>query len=432
MKISKRLLPPLAGWLLWAGSVQAASLAEIYRLALDNDPQLKAAQATYQADAEALPQARAGLLPTLSLSANSSYRDSDFSVLSEGNSNGYSLSLSQPVFRVQNWFTFKQGQLLSRQAETEFGKAQQDLIVRTLEAYLDVLQAQTNLTTAQAEEKAIKRRLDQVQAQFEVGLIAITDVQEAQAAYDNSLVNRILAEGALDNSFESLERLTDQSYDRIDALAGAYPIEPLQPDQRQPWLEKADSDNLELRIVRLQTDAAEQSTKASHAGHYPTLDLTANYSVENNATFDGDSSQIGLTLNLPLFSGGLTSSRYRESQQRWYASRESQEDTLRKVQQDTRSLFRDLRTDRATVKARQQAIKSSETALEATAAGFEVGTRNVVDVLQAERQLFSTQRDYATARYEYVRDLFRFKQAVGTLNPEDINQLDRWMTSETF
>jgi outer membrane protein len=432
MKFRNQLLASMTGLTLLVAGAQAGTLANIYQQAVNNDPQLKAAEATYRADAEALPQARAGLLPTLSLSANSDYRDSDSASLSDGNSNGYSLSLSQPVFRAQSWFTFKQGQVLSHQAETEFGKAQQDLITRTLEAYLDVLQAQTNLTTSQAEEKAIKRRLDQVQVQFEVGLIAITDVHEAQAAYDNARVNRIIAEGELDNSFEALERLTDQAYTQIDALAGNYPIEALNPDQRQPWLEKARADNLEFQITRLQTDAAKQATKASHADHYPTLDLTASYSDDDNSTFSGESNQIGLTLNLPLFSGGLTSSRHRESQQRWYAAREFQEDTLRKVQQDTRSLFRDLRTDRATVKARQQAIKSSETALEATAAGFEVGTRNVVDVLQAERQLFAAQRDYATARYEYVRDLFRFKQAVGTLNPEDIDQLDRWMTAETL
>ncbi|MEH6825232.1 MAG: TolC family outer membrane protein [Motiliproteus sp.] len=431
----KKLLLTLALSLLSQGAT-AGALKEIYLKALTNDPQLRAAQASFRADSEATPQSRAGLLPTLNLGGSLGYSDSHPGT--NGVNNSLSLTLSQPVFRAQNWFSFQRSQQLTEQAASVFAKAQQDLIQRTLQAYMTVLEAKTNLTSAQAEEKAIQRRLDQVKAQFEVGLIAITDVQEAQATFDNSQVQRILAEGALDNSYEALERLNADPIQETPALNADYPITALVPDQRDPWVEKALTENIELAIFQHGVGAAQTQTKIAKAGHYPTLDLNASLSDSNSnsnsnsnssATFDGSNGTLALTLNVPLYLGGSVRSQQREAFQRLDASREQHEDLRRKVTQDTRSLFRNLQTDRATIKARQQAISSSQSALHATSAGFEVGTRNVVDVLQAERQLFAAQRDFANARYTYVRNLFQFKQAIGSLNPEDLYELDRWMTT---
>lgn len=420
----KKLLAALAISLLSHG-VSAGALKDIYLKALDNDPQLRAARATFRADNEAAPQSRAGLLPQVNLGGSLGYSSTDPG--SDGGTNSLSLTLTQPVFRAQNWFNFERSQQLTEQAAAVFAKAQQDLIQRTVQAYMTVLEAKTNLTSAQAEEKAIKRRLDQVKVQFEVGLIAITDVQEAQATFDNSQVQRILAEGALDNSFEALERLTASAVQETPPLSIDYPITPLSPDQRDPWVDKALLENLELTIAGHSIAAAQTQTKIARAGHYPTVDLNASLSNSDTNSFDGDSSSIALTLNVPLYLGGSVSSQERESIHRLETSRELREDTRRKVTQNTRSLFRNLQTDRATIKARQQATTSSETALQATAAGFEVGTRNVVDVLLAERQLISSQRDYSNARYNYVRNLFQFKQAIGSLNPDDLYELDLWM-----
>jgi len=297
---------------------------------------------------------------------------------------------------------------------------------------MTVLEAKTNLTSAQAEEKAIQRRLEQVKAQFDVGLIAITDVQEAQATFDNTQVRRILAEGALDNSYEALERLSSDRVQDAPALHADYPINALVPEQRDPWVEKALAENLELSIIQQGVEAAKIQTRVAKAGRYPTIDLNASLSdsnSHNSSQFDGRNGTLSLTLNVPLYQGGSVRSQQREAFQRLESNREQQENIRRKVIQDTRSLFRNLQTDRATIKARQQAISSSEAALHATSAGFEVGTRNVVDVLQAERQLFAAQRDYANARYTYVRNLFQFKQTIGSLNPDDIDQLDQWMTA---
>ncbi|WP_415903069.1 TolC family outer membrane protein [Neptuniibacter sp. QD29_5] len=408
-------------------SVSAGELADIYQLALANDPQLKAAQASFNAGKEIEIQNRSSLLPNVNLSANTTTIDSD---TADYNNHGYTLSLSQPVFNAAAWFTFKQGQVISEQAALQFELEQQILINRTVEAYLGVLRAKSDLQTSEAQERAIKRRLDQVNAQYDVGLIANTDVQEAQASYDNARVARIAAEGDLENSYEALERLTGQGFDTVGQLSEEYPIEEPVPVQAQPWLEKAWKGNLALQLADRASEAARQAAKAGRAGHYPTLSFTANYDYDNGTAISDDStdtSSIGLSLSVPIYSGGSVSSRSRELEQRLIENQFNREDTLREVTQTTRSLLRNLRTGALSVQALQQSIKSSKTALEATEEGYKVGTRNVVDVLQAEQQLYAAQRDYANARFNFVQNLITFKQQLGTLNPEDINELDSWL-----
>ena len=407
----------------------AAALADIYQQALANDPQLKSAEATYLAGAEAAPQARANLLPSIGLAANTTWTETD---TAEFNNNGYTVSLNQPLFDANAWFNFKQGEAQSEQARLTFEQAQQNLILRVVEAYLNVLRAQNNLETTQAQERAIKRRLDQVNAQFEVGLIAITDVQEAQASYDNARVARIEAEGDLENSYEALERLTGQEVGKADLLKEDYPVQTPMPETPDQWLDKAWRGNIGLRVADAAVEAARRSAQAARSNHLPTLSLDASYDYDNGtATADNinDTNSIGLTFSLPLYSGGATVSASRQTEQQMIAAQQDREDTLRAVTQSTRSLLRDLRTDVLSVQARKQSIKSSETALKATEEGFNVGTRNVVDVLNAEQQLYSAQRDYANARFDYVFNLFSFKQQVGSLSPEDLNALDQWLES---
>lgn len=407
--------------------VQAGALAETYQLALANDPQLKAAEASFLAGQEIKTQSRAALLPSISLSANTTAIETD---TRDYNNHGYTVSLSQPVFNASAWFTFKQGQVLSEQAALQFDLQQQNLILRSIEAYLGVLRADSALQTAEAQERAIKRRLDQVNAQFEVGLIANTDVQEAQASYDNAQVARIAAEGDLDNSYEALERLTGKAAGRVAKLSQDYPVEPPQPINPQPWLDKAWQGNISLKIAELGSEAARRAAQSGSAGHYPTLSLTASYDYDKGTTVSdqgSDNSAVGLTLSMPIFSGGSVSSKSRELEHRLIESQQNREDTLRGITQSTRSLLRDLRTGALSVKALKQSIKSSQTALEATEEGYKVGTRNVVDVLQAEQQLYAAQLEYANARYNFVQNLAAFKQQLGTLSPEDINELDGWL-----
>lgn len=427
MNLSKTLSSTALLALLGSSHVQAAALADIYQQALQNDPQLKSAQANSLATQQSAPIARANLLPQINLQGSASTVDSDSN---NYDSQAYTLSLSQPLFDAASWYGFKQGEEQSEQAKLQYGQAQQNLIQRVVSAYLDVLRAQTALETNQAQERAIKRRLDQVNAQFEVGLIAITDVQEAQASYDNARVDRIEAEGALDNSFEAIERLTAKPFGDIDMLAKDYPVQNLAPADSQPWLEKAWQGNFDLRIADANIDIQRHALKATRAGHLPTVSVSANHNSTNGTSMDNsttDTSTLMLSVNVPIFSGYRTTSQSNQAQYQLDSIHQNREDTLRSVTQQTRSLLRDLRTNVQSVAARAQSIKSSATALKATEEGFKVGTRNVVDVLQAEQTLYQAQRDYANARYSYVQNLFTLKQQVGTLNPDDINSLDKWL-----
>lgn len=409
----------------------ANDLAAIYEQALQSDPQLKAATFISQADAEAEVQGKATLLPTINFNAETGYSNtSPSSSSSDGNSNSWSVELNQPVFRADNWFTYQSGKITSERAKVTLSQAQQDLIRRTVAAYFTVLQSKAIYDTTVAEEAAVKRRLEQVEAQFEVGLIASTDVEEAKASYDLARVSRIEAAGDLDKSYESLDRLTGEVWDDVQPLDENYPIEALVPASYQPWIDKALENNLSLQAARYDADSAMQNRKSSQSGHYPTLDFVASYGNSDNASVnDRDTGYIGLSLSVPIFAGGSTSSKVRESYNRWDAALQTQEDTRRQVVLETRSLFRDLSTDVETVAARQQSIASAEKALEAVEAGYEAGTRNIVDVLDAEKNLYGAIRDYQVSRYDHILNKVDFKQSMGTLSPDDLYALDQWLAN---
>ncbi|KAA0875905.1 TolC family outer membrane protein [Nitrincola tapanii] len=424
--IKKHVLPVLIGSVLTAGSAYAGPLADLYRLALENDPQLKQAEAQFMAGQEAPIQGRAALLPSAGLTANTS----DSSAGSR--SSGYSVSLTQPLFAASDYYNFKRSELLAEQATLQFDLAQQQLIQRSINAYLGVLRAQSTLDNALAQERALQRRLEQVNAQFEVGLIAITDVQEAQASFDNAVVLRIDAEGALENSFEALERLAGSSVAQVAPLRADYPIQSVEPTTPALWLEKALQGNLELRLADLQSDAARRNVQSKRSAHLPSVNLGLSH---QNSRIHGDSSRSGweddnrisLNLSLPLYAGGAISSAQRQAEHEQIASGHFVEDTKRAVTETTRSLLRTLQTSVQSVKAREQSILSRETALRATEEGFNVGTRNVVDVLQAEQALYEAKLAYANARIDHILALFNFKQTLGTLSPSDLIALDEWL-----
>lgn len=407
-------------------TANAGALSDLYQRALANDPQLKAAEATYLADREALPQGRAGLLPQVGASADTTNYETRST---DGNGHGYSLSLTQPVFDASAWFSFRRGEALSEQARLTFSLEQQTLIRRTVETYLTVLSAQSALDLAQARERALKRRLDQVNAQFEVGLIAITDVLDAQASYDEAAVLLIDAEGTLRNSYEALERLGGSSVEQLAALQEDYPIESVTPNQPDAWLERALLDNLSYRISEYGYEAARRASQIARADRLPTLSLAATSGESTLLGNQSNANTIALTLSMPLYTGGSLSSSVRQTDQRQRATLFSREDLRREVIEQTRTLLRALNTSVESVKARAQSIKSRETALKATEEGFSVGTRNVVDVLNAENALYQALLDYANARYEHVRTLFQFKQVVGSLSPADLQALDAWLES---
>ncbi len=440
-------------------SVYAESLRDIYELALENDAQLKAEEAQYRANLETEKLGLAGLLPQINASYD--YTDSDqdtqgesFDISASGGTivntltnvdtdrEGYQVSLSQPLFDLPAWFTFQSGKQFSKQAEATFAANQQNLIVRTVEAYLLVLRGQDNLEASKAQERAFERQLEQTQQRFEVGLIAITDVYEAQAAYDLSQVNRIVDENNVSVALERMSVLTGRSHENLSVLKEDFDIMLPEPLDRAAWVEFALENNFTLKASRFAEEAARQSSKASTFEHAPVV--SGNYSYSDYETdgdltrspatdFDGSPNQDveanswQIKVDIPLFSGGRVSANRRKAAQDLNAARENRINLGRNTVTNARSLHMTVVSDVSRVAARKQSIVSSRSALDATQAGYEVGTRNVVDVLNAQNTLFSSERDYANSRYDYIIDMVQLKEQAGLLSPKDVNELDTAM-----
>ncbi|MCO1974978.1 efflux transporter outer membrane subunit OpmH, partial [Pseudomonas aeruginosa] len=423
-------------------------LISVYKEAVDNNADLAAAQADYLARKEVVPQARAGLLPQLGAGARVGDTRIAFDerpATVKRNSQVVQATLSQPLFRADRWFQWQAAKETSDQARLEFSATQQDLILRSAETYFTVLRAQDNLATSKAEEAAFKRQLDQANERFDVGLSDKTDVLEAQASYDTARANRLIAEQRVDDAFQALVTLTNRDYSAIEGMRHTLPVVPPAPNDAKAWVDTAVQQNLRLLASNYAVNAAEETLRQRKAGHLPTLDAVAQYqkgdndalgfanSAANPLVHYGkyvDERSIGLELNIPIYSGGLTSSQVRESYQRLNQSEQSREGQRRQVVQDTRNLHRAVNTDVEQVQARRQAIISNQSSLEATEIGYQVGTRNIVDVLNAQRQLYAAVRDYNNSRYDYILDTLRLKQAAGTLSPADLEALSAYLKQD--
>ena len=425
---------------LFAVNSYATDLMQIFAEAQQQDAQLRAAHAQLQAELEAVPQSRALLLPDISISANTATLDREFSGGSNNdleerfNTNGYSARLVQPLFRADRWYQLLAAQESSQQALAEYRNAEQELIIRVAEAYFNILRAEDNLSSAVAAETAFKRQLEQTQERFDVGLIAVTDVHEAQAIYDLSRVTRITQEEERDNSFTALETLTNQRYGDINTLDKGMPINGPDPVALQEWINLALDNNIALDATRHLVAAAKHEVKRQKSAHLPTLDAVASYShnEEGGISFLGNESDIenyALELNIPIFQGGGTRSRVREAHHRLTQAKENYENQYRLVKQDIQRQHRTVNSDVLRVKARQLALKSSQSALEATEGGYEVGTRNIVDVLQVRNNLFEAQRDYYNAIYDYILNSLQLKRIAGTLKVEDLESFNQWLTA---
>lgn len=440
-------------------SLQADSLRDIYELALKNDAQIKAEEAVYLARRETENLARSALLPQVAASYSYQHADGDTDAFGpvfgeEGiivdstftNSNtdtdGYSISLNQALFDLSAWFSFQSGKEITKEAEATFASNQQNLIVRVVEAYLLVLRAQDNLAASQAQERAFERQLEQTQQRFEVGLIAITDVYEAQAARDLSQVNRIVDENNVSVALERLSILTGQPQSNLNVLVEDFKILPPDPIDRAAWVDFSLANNFELQAARYREEASRQNAKSFRMEHVPKVtggyeysnyDVSGSIDAEplNDLTSPPDSNleehMWQVQLSVPLFSGGAISANRRKSAQEYNASREELINLTRNTVTSTRSLHMTVLSDVSRIAARKQSIISSKSSLDATQAGYEVGTRNVVDVLNAQNILFQAERDYANSRYDYVLNLMRLKERAGLLSPEDVLRLDSFL-----
>ncbi len=426
------------------------NLLQVYELALKNDAQLAAAQATFNAAGEAVPQSRAALLPTFTVTAQTA--DNRLSYLesaplagagrtSNWNSHYWSATLTQPLFNMSSWFTFKRAELVTEQAAVTLAIAQQTLILQVAEAYFNILLAQESLATTIAEETALQRQLEQSEQRFEVGLIAETDVLEARAAYDSSRVTRIEAANQVTVAFEALHTLTNTPINSIDHLDKTMPVMSPAPAQPEDWVKSAIANNLTLEASRKGINIADAALKVSRSGYSPTLNAVAQYThtstksqtmigaYGNEFESNGKTNNMvySLQLSVPIFSGLSTVSKVRQAGYELDASQWNYDQILRQISANARNLFNTVNADASRIDARCRAIESTNSALKATESGYEVGTRNIVDVLTAQRNLYSAQRDYLQARYNFILNTLRLKQTAGTLSPQDLKDLNEWV-----
>lgn len=440
----------LCGALLTTPAAWSADLWQLYQNALNTDPQYRAAVANGAAGEEAVAQARASLLPQI----NASWSQSDIRSESEpgtlvfggtpfptnpstttSDSTNWSLSLSQQIYHHDSWLGLSIAEKQVEQARLSVKAERQALAVRLAEAYFELLAAQDNLEFAQAEKASFAKQLEQTRQRFKVGLSAVTDVNEAQARFDQAVANEILAQNTLDNAREGIRQIIGKYPETLVPLKDKLPLESPKPADIEAWVRMAEENNILLLSQRLAVEIARARIKQSEAGHLPTVDLIASYSnndtdgSNNGNAFSngGNDRRIMLQVNVPIFSGGRTSSAVRQAQADFTRATQDLEKTRREVVRNTRSAYLGVMASVASIQALKQSLISSQSALDATQAGFEVGTRTMVDVLQATTALFNAKRNLARQRYNYVLNVLRLKQAAGILTDEDIRFVNGWL-----
>ena len=423
-------------------SAQAPNLLELYGLAVVNDPTLQAAGAINRAAQEAPVLARSQLLPNVNARASTFGNEA---ILRRGafaaggktrrnfNTHDAQISMTQPLYRRDRWIALDQARVEVDQADATYAFERQSLMLRIAQRYFDVLSASDTLDFAQAERDAFGQQLEQSQQRFEVGLIAITDVEEAKAGFDLARAQVIQAENALDNAREALREITGEYHVAIARLASETPLEMPAPNEIDRWTETALIQNLQLLGQRYASDRARLEIQRVESGHVPTLDLVGSHSRSDtndtfaNAAGDRSSTVIGLELNIPIYAGGSVVSRTRQSRHLYQREIDEFERVRRSVQRQTRNAFLGVRSGISRVSALEQAVKSNEAAADAIEAGFQVGTRTTVDVLNAKRDLFRARRDLADARYNYIVDTLTLKLAAGILEEEDLRLVNSWL-----
>jgi len=449
--------------------VYADNLLDVYRLAQDSDPTFLASEAGTRATSERVNQSMATLLPQLSASAT--YRKSNsetdrsttgiFTSLDrteipinneslgtgDSTSTDYSITLTQELYNHASWLNLKQSEKRALQAKVNHEGEKQSLIIRVAEAYFNVLAAEDSVAFSKAETDAVSKELAQTKQRFDVGLIAITDVHEAQSRYDRAVANQIIAQNALDNTHESLQLISGQYHYDLLSLKKDVPLRNPNPEDIKQWAKKAENNNINIKASKIGLEISKQAISISQAGHYPTLNLRAEYGDDDTTTnsqgptFDNSgaligssdtttdsgapSSSVSLNVNIPLYSGGRTNSQVKEAQSLYLQAAHNLESSRRLAVSNTRSSYLGVIANVGSVKAFKQAVISSEKSLEATQAGFEVGTRTIVDVLLQTQLLFDAKRQYSRARYDYILNTLNLKQATGLLTEDDLAQVNK-------
>ncbi len=432
----------LALSLAMATVASGADLLEIYRMAQSADAQYAAARAAWSAGQEKLPQGLSGLLPSATVSANTQYNDRNIrsrdpaagTTISQFNSNSASVSVTQPLYRPQNFAAYDQSKSQVVQSDAVFAQAAQDLLLRVAQAYFDVLLAQDTIVFAQAQLVAIGRQLEQAKRNFEVGTATITDTHEAQSRYDLTVSLEITAKNDLEIRKRFLELIIGRPAPGLSPLGPRFNPRFPEPNNPVAWVDDAGVNNPQVRASQAGLDFATKEVERNRAGHLPTLDAIATYSDAANgissvgiSPIDTTTRVIGLQLAIPIYQGGLTSSRVREAIANEEKARQDLENARRTAQLTAQQTFLGVASGVSQVKALEAALVSSQSSLDSTRLGQEVGVRTVIDVLNAQQQLSQTRRDLAQAKYNYILALLRLKSAAGQLAEQDIALVNAWL-----
>lgn len=415
--------------------LQAQNLLEIYELALQNDPSIKQAQSNQLAIGESKSQSIARLLPNISATGLSSrdwlhnkkagtdFRGPD----QEYWSNSLNLKLSQPLFHWDYWIQLSQSENQIAQAEAEYQAALQELMVKTTEAYFNVLYAQDMLNLTLTEKQAIARQLEQAKQRYEVGLKTITDVYEAQAGFDEVIANEIDADHHLENKKEALKEIIGENQVQLNSLSATLPLLKPEPANIGDWSYSAETNNFSVISALNKAEFSRKSIAVQRAGHLPQLDMVASYmtsDVNSVSGFRGDTQSVGVQLNVPIFEGGAVNSRTRQASYEYEASKENLIAIKRSVKRQVKDAYNGVVSSISRVEALKTAVKSAESALEASEAGFEIGNRTMVEVLAQQKNLYRSKRDLYRSRYDYLTSSIKLKQASSNLSQNDLEKMN--------
>jgi len=429
--------------LLSSSGASGEDLLQIYREAQLSDPQLASARANWGATQERVPQARAGLLPNVALGSAANLNSSDSTFRTDPkirNNNefsqfGFTISASQPLYRAQSVVALAQAQEQVVQADYSLAIAQQDLILRTAVAYFDALLAEFTVELVEQQKLAVEEQLAQAKRNFEVGTATITDTNEAQAQYDRIIANEILARNDLDRRRTALRAIIGRFPRDLNRVRRPFEPQLPNPNSLEYWLDRALAYNLVVRVVQASFDIAALEVERARAAHYPTVDLIASYGVSgstggpsNNFNSDQRSGLLGLQFNVPLYQGGIVTSRVREAVALQERARQDVEFARRNAATSAQDGFSGINSAAATVKAFEQALISADTALQSNRLGQEVGIRTNLDVLNVQQSVFSVRRDLANAYFQYLLAILRLKAAVGTLTEADLIEINGYLT----
>jgi outer membrane protein len=444
--MKKTLLTLFIGCTLTA-SVLADDLSQVYQLALQNDPVINRAKADKELAYSGIALSRANLLPQLSGAISYSLNSGDqvfttangFGTIdSESDTLSMGLDLGMSIYDHANWVGMDRAEKVAQQGDANLASALQLLIVRVTNAYLAVLREQDSVEFVKAELRAIERQLEQTKQRFEVGLTAITDVHEAQANFDNTVARQIRAENQLELRLEELREITGKYHKDISVLdTSLFSATQPAPEKVDDWLKMAEDSNFDLLIQRFAKDIAMEDIASAKSGHYPTLDLSASLSrVDRTTEIQGtapnefptlNSQSLRLSLSIPIYQGGRVSTSTDQARSRYVIASENLELVYRQTVRSVRSSYNDVKAAISTIRALEQSVVSADSALKATEAGFDVGTRTIVDVLNSTRNLFDARRNLADARYNFISAIINLKRAAGTLTEDDLLAVNRVM-----